>query len=127
MPSSTPKVKTKYDIQEAAKRLKLSPQYVRSLIRSGMLKSAFEPIVPESLVNKHMVTEAEIQRYLAIPSSKTQRKDHRNKYVIYMTMDERQRVADALKAADLADVESTIRTANVLKPRKETENAVDRP
>lgn len=121
----TPKVK--YDIQDAAKRLKLSPQYVRSLIRNGTLKSTQEPIVPESLVNKHMVTEVEIQRYLAIPSSKTQRKDHRNKYVIYMTIDERQHVADALKAADLADVESTIRTANVLKPRKETENAMDRP
>ena len=112
--------KSAYDIPESAELLGLTPQYVRALIRDGTLTSVLKPIVPESLVNKHMITAAEIARYKALPATRTQRRDKRNKYVSYMTLDERVAVSAALLAAGLEAVDKLIRTANVLKPRKGT-------
>lgn len=110
----------KYDINETAKLMNFTPAYVRSLIRKGLLASELEPIVPETLVKHHVITDAEVKRFMGQSRRTAHRKDGRNKFVIYMDTDERTRVLKVLTDNKLEDVAATIRAWNALKPKENT-------
>lgn len=76
-----------YSIKEAAAKLNLSEVYIRRLI--SQKKLATTKVQLSESVFKHMISEDDVEKlnnkHL---SSKTQRKDGRNKYTLYATLDE---------------------------------------
>jgi len=105
-----------HNIEDTAKLMNFTPNYVRALIRKGALKSALEPIVPESLVKRHMVSDEAITEYLTGTVSRARRKDGRNKFVVYMSHEESPKVQALLRANGFAGIADTLRTWNPLKP-----------
>jgi len=105
----------KHNIAEAAKVMGFTPAYVRSLIRKGQLVSGLEPIVPESLVKRHVITDEDIKLFLSQSKRQTHRADGRNKYVVYMTRTEYEAVKIVLTENGLAGVVETMRTWNPVK------------
>lgn len=105
----------KHNIAEAAKVMGFTPAYVRSLIRKGQLVSGLEPIVPESLVKRHVITDENIKLFLSQSKRQTHRADGRNKYVIYMTPVEFEATKIVLAENGLGPVVETMRTWNPIK------------
>lgn len=105
----------KYTIPDAAEKMGFTPAYVRSLIRKGQLLSELEPIVPESLVKRHHITDEGIAHFFDESSRKTHRADKRNKFVIYMTLVEYETVKILLTENGLSVVAETIKTWNPIK------------
>lgn len=105
----------KHPIPETAMLMKYTPAYVRSLIRKGDLIATLEPIVPESLVRRHMISDEAIVAFFGETHRKTHRADGRNKFVVYMSLAECETVKTVLTANNLGDVAATIRTANKIK------------
>lgn len=103
------------NIENTAKKMGFTPAYVRSLIRKEQLISVLEPIVPESLVKHHMVSDEEIKRFFAETRRATHRVDNRNKFVIYMTPVECDAAKIVLTENGLGPVAETIRTWNRVK------------
>jgi hypothetical protein len=104
-----------YDINSAAGRMGYTPQYVRALIRKGLLDTELVPLVKGSLVTRHMISEEEIVRYLSGAVRKSRRIDGRNKFVFYANVAEYPRIIEALKKAGLQEVAEGVRSANKLK------------
>ena len=105
----------KYNIADAAGKMGFSPAYVRALVRKGQLATVMEPIVPESLVRRHMISDENIKDFFADAHRGTHRPDGRNKYVVYMTPPEYQAAKTVLTENGLGPVAETIRTWNRLK------------
>lgn len=105
----------KHTIPEAAELMKYTPAYVRALIRKGDLESPLEPLVPESLVMRHMISDEAIAAFFGGVRRKTHRADGRNKWLIYMNPTECETVKVLLKANGLEGIADTIRTANKVK------------
>lgn len=117
----------KHDIPKTAELMNLTPAYVRALIRKGSLVTEMEPIVPDSLVKRHMVSDEEMARFQADFGRRVRRTDKRNKYVIYMTPGERVKVVGLLEANELQDIVSTIRSWNPLKPPRAKDTPKPKP
>jgi len=121
--------KNTYTIGEAAVAMKMSSQYVRTLIRRGQIKSKLVPIAKDSQVTRHAIAKDQLENFLSGSARKSKRTDGRNKYVFYANFGEIGRVREVLKAAGLQEVEKTVMSSNQLKPMiiEETEDEhVDR-
>ena len=110
--------KLKFDIEETAEELNFSAQYIRLLVRTGRLHSTMEPITEGSLVERHVITAEELERYKNEAPHKSRRSDGRNKFIIYLAVKEIAPARKALKAAGLKEVAEGIRPANKLKSYK---------
>lgn len=106
---------SKLSINQAAVRVKLTPQYIRSLIRLDRIKSTLEPITPGSTVTRHMIDVEELMHYLEHGQARTRRTDKRHKWVMYATFEEMAAAKTALIGAGLGELAELIRTANALK------------
>lgn len=107
---------TDHTLVETAKIMNFSPAYVRALIRKGQLRSHFEPVVPDSLVKRHVVTDEDIAAYFKGTGHRTHRADGRNKYVIYLAPLEVEHITKLLNDNGYAAVVENLRLWNRLKP-----------
>ena len=108
--------KEKYTIEEVALELNFSSQYIRNLIRHRRLIAHLEPLVEGSLVEHHVITNEELERYRnEAPRYKSSRKDGRNKFLIYLKSTEITPVKKALVVAGFKDIAESIRPSNKLK------------
>lgn len=103
-------------LNAVSQRAGLTPQYVRTLIRKGILPSTLVPVAFESKVVRHMISEADLEAFQNRLTQRTKRDDKRNKYVFYATPEEKEQVLQALTVAKLEHLIPFIRTANHLKP-----------
>ena len=77
-----------YTINEAAVKLELTPFYVRKCIREDKLSSTLEQI-GDTKVQRHIISEEELERFANRPKKQVgKRDDGRNKYTIYLTIEE---------------------------------------
>jgi hypothetical protein len=105
----------KYTIDEAAVELSFSAQHIRTLIRQGRLESTMEPLAEGSLVEHHIISAEELERYRNEVPHKSRRSDGRNKFIIYLLATEIAPVRKALEKAGFADIAKGIRPSNKLK------------
>jgi hypothetical protein len=118
MSSKPPPIPALHTIGDVAKKLSMTPAYVRALIRTGKLNSTLMPMAFESQVKRHMMSDADIEEFLKSTVRKTKRVDGRNKYVFYANVGEYDLVVNALKTAKLESILETLRSANNIKPRE---------
>lgn len=107
--------KTTMDIVEAAKYSGFSPAYIRYLVREHKLSSALVPIGEGLSVSKHIISKADLDAFLSEKRPHTRRPDHRNKYSIYATPKELDRLMALLKKSGMEDVAASIKPANAIK------------
>ena len=107
----------KHNLEKTAEMMHFTTAYIRSLIRKGLLVSEKEPIVPESLVTRHMISDEEIARFMGQTRRTTHRVDGRNKFVVYMDPVECEKVKRLLTENELEGVIATLRSWNPLKPK----------
>lgn len=86
-------------IVEAAKFLGKVDGYIRMLIREGKLE-AHKETIGESAVWRWMLKKSDLIKWQE-NATHSLREDGRNKYLLYATLMERERVANALKKAGL--------------------------
>lgn len=103
-------------INQVARETGFTPQYIRTLIRRGTLKSKKIPISEHSPVVRHMIYDESLAEFLHTTQRKTKRTDGRNKFVFYADQIEYASVVDALTAAGLTAIVESLRTANKIKP-----------
>jgi hypothetical protein len=108
----TPEPGRIFDLAGAAKEVGLTPFRVRTAIRKGDLKTHLEPVKDGSKTMKHIITEADLLAWRSATSSHTRRADGRNKYNMYMTAAEFEKVTALIADAKL---ETPIVRANVHK------------
>lgn len=114
-PKAPKGVISKLTIHQSAARLSLTPQYVRTLIRRGVLPSTQEPISLGSSVFRHMLDVSDLDVFAEGYVKKTRRGDGRHKWIVYATFQEMDDVKNALRVAKLDNIIELIRTANTLK------------
>ena len=77
-----------YTINEAASKLELTPFYIRKCIREDKLASTLEQ-VGDTKVMRHRISDEELERFANRPKKQVgKRDDGRNKYTIYLTVEE---------------------------------------
>jgi len=107
-----------FTIETAAAKLGLTEFRVRSAIRAGELKTTLHPIKDGSKTNRHEFTQANLDEWRNGMIKGSRRADGRNKYNVYMTPAEYDKVMAALVEAKL---EVPVTRANVAKVATETE------
>lgn len=100
----------KFSIRSAASQLKVSEMYLRKMLSQGKIISEKEYISEK--VWRHTISEDELKRFSEKTSVKTSREDSRNKFVIYLTSKEEEKVRKLLKSNELVEVESLLARAN---------------
>lgn len=76
-----------YTIKSLANELNLTEGYVRRAIHKGELETTLAN-VGDTNVQRHEVTQAQVDAWREKASSRSRREDGRNKYVIYMNDEE---------------------------------------
>ena len=85
---------TSYTINEAAVKMNLTPFYVRKCIREDKIQSTLEQI-GDTKVHRHKISEEEITRFETRDKKQVgKRDDGRNKYTIYLTLEEYEELID---------------------------------
>lgn len=107
-----------YTITEAATELKMSPQYIRTLIRNKVITTYKEPLGLESAGFRHVIHESELLKYETNVVRKSKRTDGRTKYIFYANDGEFERMVTLVKSSNLAHLAEFFRTANPLKPKE---------
>lgn len=104
-----------YDLKETCNMLGLSPVYVRRMILQGKLKSRKVEIATNTY--KHLISEDEIKRWRGTIKGTgiRRREDGRNKFNIYCSPDEFDKLQKLLKEQKL---ETPFVRANVVKKNK---------
>jgi len=105
----------RFDIPAAAVEIGFSVPYVRTLIRTGKIKTTLEPVHEGSNVLKHVIEEDELQRFVKQAPHKSRRQDGRNKYNMYATNEELIEVRQMLYDAGKKELADLIVPANRLK------------
>ena len=75
-------------LKEVAKELGLTEFRVRTAIREGDLQTTMEPVKEGSKTNRHMITAEAVAEWRSHTGNHTRRADGRNKFNIYMTVEE---------------------------------------
>lgn len=89
-------MKTKLSIKEVCSELGLTEVYVRRMILKGKLKS--EKIEIAQNTYKHLIERSEVERWRKeVKGSARTRKDGRNKYTLYGTKEEIEKVNELLQ------------------------------
>jgi hypothetical protein len=104
----------KMSIKEVVKATGLSDNYVRKSIMSGKLEVTKE-LIPGTKIEKNWISVEEFNRWNVERKSHTQRDDGRNKFVLYMTPDELEKVQKLLEGLECGE---TLVRANI-KPTTE--------
>lgn len=97
-----------YSIKAAASALGLSEVYIRRMIQHGKLATT-KVQVGDTEVWRHEIAEAELNKWRKSSSTRTQREDGRNKFVMYATSDELAKIQKLLAANN---VHAVIERAN---------------
>ena len=105
----------KYTIAEVATMLGYTKQYVKHLIRKKLLESSKEPVFEGSHTLRHMVTQEQLDAFLARPNTRSRRSDSRNKFIFYAFPDEYFKIIEAVRQAGFEDVAKTMMPANTIK------------
>lgn len=103
-------------INEAARATSFTPQYIRSLIRKGILPARRAPLHEGTVVEHLLISEDNLKVFLLETPRKTKRQDGRNKFVFYANPTEYAQVVEALVRANLVQVVDSLHTANKTKP-----------
>jgi hypothetical protein len=104
----------KFSIRESSIRLEVSEMYLRKMISEGKIQTTQEKVSNSDKVWKHMISEEELLRFKMKTSTKTSRKDNRNKFTIYLTTKEETLLREFLKE-NLIEVDSLLSRSNPSK------------
>lgn len=88
---------TKLDLKEAARYLGLGEQYIRTLVRKGLLPTTMVPLRDGAVTLKHMITVKDLDAFRDRETHRTgARADGRNKYLLYANQEEYEGVTELL-------------------------------
>ena len=106
-------------LKQAVAESGLSMIYIRRAINEGKLPATKEQIGTTN-VYRNVIKAEDFQAWRSSRSAKTRREDGRNKYTLYATPEELQKVEALLKDAELA---VPLERAHQPKPKAEAEEA----
>jgi len=88
-----------FDIFQAAQELQLSKEYIRLLVRQGVIVTKQVPIKEGSAVLKHVIAKSELIAFASRENAKAPRRtDGRGKHCFYATEEETLRIKEILYA-----------------------------
>lgn len=116
-PVSAVEMSATLDINQVIAETGLSSVYIRRAISTGKLIAHKEPVKEGATTVKNVITRADFEAWRAQSASHTQREDGRNKFVLYMTQEEAEKLQVMIAGEPFAELLSR---ANV-KPAPEAE------
>src|SRR4030042_2214823 len=110
--STTPPVEA-FSLREASAYSSKSEMYLRKCVTSGPLPSKMVTVTGN--IKRHEIAKVDLDAFLARTSNRSSREDGRNKYTIYMTGAEEEKVRKLLAANELMAVSTHLTRANPSK------------
>ena len=103
-----------FTIKELSEKTGLSTVYLRRMIHKNKLQSTVRNIDGTN-IPRHHITQEQFDEFRSNTKTRTQRTDNRNKYTVYMTVDEMKQIRKLLKESKQDEVEKLLVRSN---PRK---------
>lgn len=83
-----------FSIHEASRLLNVSEMYIRKCILENKIKT--QQVYISDHVWRHEISESEIQKFKSRTSNRSSRKDNRNKFTVYLSKSEEQKIRKVL-------------------------------